>query len=235
MTSEFKLIDTLPMPSWWPLESELVAFFQEALPIHHFVPLTYKISLLKSLAQLFPTRPCKVLDLGAGDGLMATAIGKFFPITQISGVDVVERVHPKACLDFATYNGINLPFLDNTFDVVMTCNVLHHVPLSARSSLLAEVARVTRSTILIKDHLARGPWSRFSLGLADWVGNTPYGGMVHADYLDAPSWKHLLSALPFNQDWYHGLGLQKGFRNVIFPDCNEIVIRLHNRRGEYGN
>jgi SAM-dependent methyltransferase len=226
MMPDLQLIKTAPLPTWWPAESELIAFFQGAMPVHRFLPLTYKLTLLKGFARLFPDGPCRVLDLGAGDGLMATAISRFFPVGEIFGVDVVERIHPAARLEFLVYDGLTLPYPDQHFDVVLTCNVLHHVPIPNRSALLTEVARVTRSTILIKDHLARGPWSRTSLGLADWVGNAPFGGMVKADYLSQDDWDTLTANLPFERNWFKGLGLQRGVRNWIFPDENEIMIRL---------
>jgi len=235
MIAELKPIQTILIPPWWPPEPEVVAFFREILPIHHFLPLTYKLRLLRSLARLFPEGPCRVLDLGAGDGLMVTAIGKFFPVSRICGVDVTERINPAAKLDFSVYDGIQLPYPDKEFDVVLVCNVLHHVPRTNRRALLAEVARVTASTIIIKDHLARGVWSRTSLGLADWVGNAPFGGMVNADYLDSAAWTDLLAPLPFSQEYYHGLGLQRGLRNLFFPDRNEILIRLQAGRDGHGN
>jgi hypothetical protein len=50
--------------------------------------------------------------------------------------------------------------------------------------------------------------------------------MVKADYLRQDDWDTLTANLPFERNWFKGLGLQRGVRNWIFPDENEIMIRL---------
>jgi len=194
--------------------------------MHRHIRPHYKLRLLESIARLLPSGSKRVLDLGAGDGLMASAVKEFFPVQIIRGVDVVDRLHPAASIDFQTYDGMHLPFQDGEFDVVLTCNVLHHVPTDARISLIRDMLRVSNGTLIIKDHLARGAMSRASLKLADWVGNAPFGGMVEADYLDAEQWLTLANAANLELEIFDHLGIQRGIRNVVFPDRNEIMLRL---------
>lgn len=219
-------IESVALPSWLPKKSALENFFIERLPFHRFLRPHYKVCLLQSVARLFPAQAETVLDLGAGDGLFATAIQSFFPVRSVRGVDIVNRLHAASTIDFSVYDGVRLPFEDASFDVVLACNVLHHVPPDARPALVVEISRVCRKAFLIKDHLATGSLSRASLTLADWVGNAPFGGMVQADYLDIAEWTRLAAGSGFRMEIFGGLGLQTGLRNLVFPDKNEIMLRF---------
>jgi SAM-dependent methyltransferase len=219
-------IESLALPAWLPAPSEIEAFFAERLPFHRFLRPHYKVRLLQAMARLFPAHAESALDLGAGDGLMASAMLRFFPVHSVRGVDVVNRLHDAATIDFSVYDGVHLPFADDSFDVVLTCNVMHHVPPLARPALLAEVSRICRGGVLLKDHLARNSLARLSLTLADWVGNAPFGGMVQADYLDFSEWSQLAAGGNFQMEIFDGLRLQTGPRGLVFPDKNEIMLRF---------
>jgi SAM-dependent methyltransferase len=66
--------------------------------------------------------------------------------------------------------------------------VLHHT--DAPAVLLGEALRVLRpdGRLLIKDHIAFGPWSRFVLLLMDFVGNAPKGASARGQYMTGPQW-----------------------------------------------
>lgn len=226
---QIESIERVALPPWLPESSALDAFFVERLRHHRFLRPRYKVRLLQAISRLFPAQAGSVLDLGAGDGLLASAIHRFFPVHSVQGVDIVNHLHTAATIDFSVYDGIHLPFEDATFDVVLACNVLHHVPTAMRSTLLTEISRVCCGSVLIKDHLARGVLSRISLTLADWVGNAPFGGMVEADYLDGEEWSHLAASCNFRMDVFDGLLLQAWPRNFLFPDKNEIMLRFSHR------
>lgn len=219
-------IQSQPIPDWFPESSRVEAFFKERLPIHKYLRPHYKLRLLEAIARLLPVGAGRILDLGAGDGLMASAIQEFFPLQCIRGVDVVNRMNPASTIDFQTYDGEHLPFADGEFNIVLTCNVLHHVPPVGRKALLLEMLRVSKGTLIIKDHLVYGPISRKSLSFADWVGNAPFGGMVEADYLDANQWTALNESVGLQLEVFDHLGIQRGVRNLVFPDRNEIMLRL---------
>jgi ubiquinone/menaquinone biosynthesis C-methylase UbiE len=58
-----------------------------------------------------------------------------------------------------TYDGIELPFGDRSFDVVFAVSVFHHVPLGDRSALAHEIHRVLRpaGAFVIFEHNPRNP------------------------------------------------------------------------------
>ena len=88
-----------------------------------------------------------VLDVGCGEGyvveeLLARGAGEVF------GVDVVDIRHERSG-PFRLINGIDLPFIDRRFDVVVLSFVLHHVPDDRKRALLREALRVCRGTVVI--------------------------------------------------------------------------------------
>ena len=80
----------------------------------------------------------KILDLGTGSGYLAFNIAKKYNNVTIIGLDIVketlERNKEKAkdnnlCnVSFISYDGIELPFDNKTFDMVITRYALHHFP-----------------------------------------------------------------------------------------------------------
>src|SRR5436305_6499490 len=87
-----------------------------------------------------------VLDLGCGTGDSVEQFRNVDPSVRWVGVDV-ERSPEVAArrrtdASFVTFDGLNLPFEDASFDAVYCKQVLEHV--RAPAPLLAEVARVLR-------------------------------------------------------------------------------------------
>ena len=74
---------------------------------------------------------------------------------------------------YRKFDGTYIPFPDGSFDVVVFCDVLHHIQTNV-IELLAEASRAGR-LIIIKDHFEYSFWSRMILWAMDFVGNWGYG------------------------------------------------------------
>jgi arsenite methyltransferase len=109
-----------------------------------------------------------VLDLGCGKGLLLIEAAKRIPKGKAIGADLWEKTleykySPQMVLDNAKIEGVSdrievitanaqvLPFTDNSFDIVMTSLMMHHVPDINKA--LAEMVRVLKpgGTIVIAD------------------------------------------------------------------------------------
>jgi ubiquinone/menaquinone biosynthesis C-methylase UbiE len=140
--------------------------------------------LSKNISQLIPKEVVSVLDVGAGTGEMAFAINSFRPELTVSGVDVYIR--PKTFIPVTQYDGNKLPFDDNSFDAVITVDVLHHCDNPV--AVLKECARVSKQFVIIKDHISDSNTDENILKFMDWVGNRAHGVILPYNYLSSADW-----------------------------------------------
>lgn len=128
----------------------------------------------------------RVLDVGCGDMTLTDAVVRQLPDCRVQCVDVHPCPPNLAAVDnrwdrYTQFDGSNLPFGADEFDVAFFSDVLHHVPKSRLKTLIKEAGRVAHK-LVIKDHFEYGFWSRHSLRLMDFVGNFGYGVSVPDEY-----------------------------------------------------
>lgn len=150
------------------------------------------------LADRTQGRQIRILDVGCGDMTLADAIGAKINNAEIRCVDIHPFPTDLAKDDprwrrYSSFDGQHLEFDEQSFDVVMFADVVHHVPAGFRTTLLASAGRVG-SFVVIKDHFEYGWWSRQSLRAMDFVGNFGYGVSVPASYFDRERFQTQCSA-----------------------------------------
>jgi len=167
-------------------------------------------------AKLVPTG-ARVLDVGCGDGLIASLLQSKRPDIEIRGVDVLAR--PGTHIPVEMFDGTNLPFEDNSFDVVLFSDVLHHTNDPAAPQ--REARRVARQCVLIKDHFRKGTAAGARLRFMDWVGNSRFGVTLPYNYWTESQWRtawtqiglqpekmiNRLGLYPVPADWVFGAQL----------------------------
>jgi len=146
--------------------------------------------LAEILAAQIPQR-ASVLDIGCGDGTISSLIAERRPDISIQGVEYLVR--PECKIECGAFDGSSLPFQDGTFDVSLFVDVLHHT--QDPSVLLREAARVSRSFVLIKDHLDENAFDNLRLRLMDWIGNRPHGVVLTYNYQNRKQWTEQFSDL----------------------------------------
>jgi len=200
-----------PQPSWpfsWIRRSH-----------HAFVHQRRTQVLAELLAAQIP-KSASVLDVGCGDGTIASLILQRRPDVSIQGVEFLVR--PGCKIACHAFDGLTLPFPDGSFDVCLFVDVLHHT--QDPSILLREATRVTRSFVLLKDHLDENALDDMTLRFMDWVGNRPHGVVLTYNYQSRKQWAEYFSRCGLQEQtwiprvplypWPFGLVLGRGLHFV---------------------
>ena len=108
----------------------------------------------KIVAEIVALAPASFLDAGCGEGFVARRLLAAMPELALTGCDVsrgalaiAERANPTA--RFVPGSVVDLPFPDDTFDVVGCFEVLEHLEGEMPRRGVAELARVARRAVVI--------------------------------------------------------------------------------------
>jgi SAM-dependent methyltransferase len=169
----------------------------------------------------------RVLDVGCGDGKLDSLILESRPDLSILGLDVLVR--PRTHIPVTPFDGNRIPHGDDSFDVVMFVDVLHHTqnPLA----LIREAARVSRKHVLIKDHTKDGFLAGPTLRLMDWVGNAHHGVVLPYNYWPEAQWRQGFEELDLViEQWVPRIGLYPWPASALFDRNLHFVARVARRR-----
>jgi ubiquinone/menaquinone biosynthesis C-methylase UbiE len=99
------------------------------------------ISYYNQLSSVFTLAPKNVLEIGVGDGVVSTYLkNKKIAVTTC---DISPKLNPDCVADVR-----KLPFKDNSFDLILICEVLEHIPFKDLDIALAELYRVTKKHVI---------------------------------------------------------------------------------------
>lgn len=164
-----------------------------------------------------------VLDVGCGDGQITEQIKQKRPDISIKGVEVLVR--PNAVIQIEQFDGSSLPFEDKSFDCVLFVDVLHHT--DDPMVLLQEAVRVSKKSIVIKDHLKEGVLANTTLSFMDKVGNARHGVVIPHNYWTKKQWKAGIEELGLETAfWSENLGLYPAPFTWIFDRSLHMITRL---------
>jgi protein-L-isoaspartate(D-aspartate) O-methyltransferase len=106
-------------------------------------------ALARSLAEHYDLQPgAKILDVGCGKGYLLHDFAKIIPGVEVAGIDIseyaIENSHPGVREHLQLGNATDLPWLDSTFDLVLSINTLHNLRNYDLERSLKEIQRVGR-------------------------------------------------------------------------------------------
>jgi SAM-dependent methyltransferase len=171
----------------------------------------------------------KLLDFGCGN----MAISQYLVATSVVAGMLGVDTYPRPSLEdkkFRLYEQIHdaehLPFSDNSFDVAICVDVLHHVGLDESAGVLRELARVSKF-VVVKDHFEFGYISRQLLRLADWYGNYAYGVNVPDRYYDQRLWRETIQVAGLTEvSLKTPLRIHSGLFGLILRPRNHFISVL---------
>lgn len=165
----------------------------------------------------------RVLDVGAGDGLLASLVGARRPDLAIEGTDVLVR--DRTYIPIRPFDGRRVDAADHTYDVVLFVDVLHHA--ADPEALLQEGIRLTRRHLVIKDHTRDGPLAAARLRCMDWVGNARHGVSLPHNYWPRRQWDAILGRHALQvETWSDRLGLYPAWGAWLFESGLHFMARL---------
>lgn len=101
----------------------------------------------------------RYMDFGAGDCSMAVLLGQHFQVDNVYAIDISEwdgslfdsGIYKDKC-NFRTYDGITIPFKTNSFDLITSFQVLHHI--ENVDAIISELYRVLchGGVLIIREH-----------------------------------------------------------------------------------
>lgn len=94
------------------------------------------------------TKDSKVLDVGCGKGFMVYDFIQQIPGIDIQGIDISHYAIENAKEEVKSYlqvaNAMDLPFEDNSFDLVISINTIHNLEQKDLVTALKEIQRVSK-------------------------------------------------------------------------------------------
>jgi SAM-dependent methyltransferase len=170
-----------------------------------------------------------VLDIGCGDGAIASGIARQNVTVSVRGIEFAPR--PACLIECLPFDGVTIPHPSASFDVCMFVDVLHHAKdAQGIERLLSEACRVSRRFVLIKDHLSESFLDFKTLQFMDWVGNRPHGVVLPYNYQSRAQWKQYFSAAGLNvHDWNDRIPLYPFPFSLLFGRHLHFIALLENR------
>lgn len=143
-------------------------------------------AIVHAIAPLIPAGT--LLDIGCGNGELASYLMSIRPDIRVVGLEVYLRLRAK--IPIVNYSGGYFPLADRAFTCVLIADTLHHIEDS--KLVLEESLRVCQEAVIIKDHFFGSRWDQLLLRLLDIGGNAAHGIPSIFNYYSRESWEETL-------------------------------------------
>lgn len=138
-----------------------------------------------------------ILDIGCGKGFMLYDFKELMSKASIAGIDVseyaIENAVPSVKPFLKIVSAEKLPYPDKTFDLVISINSIHNLPLERLKTALKEIQRVCRGDSYITIDAWHNEIERENL--FKWVLTAET--MMHVD-----DWKKLFQEVGYMGDYW---------------------------------
>jgi len=143
------------------------------------------------------TAQSNILDVGCAKGFMLYDFVQLIPGIKVAGIDISEYAIVNATEDMKPFvkvaNAKKLPFADKSFDLVISVNTIHNLPLEECKQALQEIQRVTRKHAFITVDAYRNDEEKQKMDMWNLTART---------YMHVDEWKALFKAVGYTGDYF---------------------------------
>ena len=138
-----------------------------------------------------------ILDIGCGKGFMLHDFKEMMPNCSVAGVDISEYAIENSMPSVKTFLKVGsadkLEFPDNAFDLVVSINSIHNLPLEKCKISLKEIERVSRG----HSYVTVDAWRNEEeyQNLLKWV-------LTAETYMPVDDWKKLFPEVGYTGDYW---------------------------------
>jgi ubiquinone/menaquinone biosynthesis C-methylase UbiE len=110
----------------------------------------YREILWRMVEEVGTGEGIRVMDLGCGTGNLISMLLERYPDVTVTGIDPSKEMR-EICsgrfnglpqVSISEGDALNIPFPEDSFDVITSSLALHHIPLDLKGACAAELARV---------------------------------------------------------------------------------------------
>ena len=138
-----------------------------------------------------------LLDVGCAKGFMLLDLKKNIPNITLRGVDIseyaVHNAHPDIAECISVANCVDLPFEDDSFDVVISITTIHNLDYDGCIRALREIERVSKQNSFITVDAFNNEDERARMEAWNLTAKT----ILHVD-----DWKELFAKAGYTGDYF---------------------------------
>ena len=138
-----------------------------------------------------------ILDVGCAKGFMLHDFKRLLPNIKVKGIDIssyaIENCMEDLKNDVQVANALNLPFEDNSFDLVISITTVHNFDKADCVTALKEIERVSSNNSFITVDAYRNDEEKKAMHAWNLTAKT----MLHVD-----EWKNLFNKAGYTGDYY---------------------------------
>lgn len=138
-----------------------------------------------------------ILDVGCAKGFMLHDFKQLIPEATVAGIDISRYAIENAIPDMRPFvqvgNAADLPFPDNSFDLVISINTIHNLPLDSCKKALQEIERVSRA----HSYITVDAWRN-----EDEKARMLKWNLTARTYMHVTDWKRLFDEAGYTGDYY---------------------------------
>ncbi|MDO8512133.1 MAG: class I SAM-dependent methyltransferase [bacterium] len=143
------------------------------------------------------TGQSSLLDVGCAKGFMLHDFRELIPGITVAGIDISEYAIENALPDIKPFIKVadakKLPYADKSFDLVISVNTIHNLPLDECKQALREIQRVSKKNAFITVDAYRTEEEKKRMDMWNLTALT---------YMSVPEWQKLFAEVGYTGDYY---------------------------------